>query len=154
MQKKLPFLDHVVLGHSAKQPAHVLQLIAQTLGDISQTNSQRIYSRLMDKEVDQTSGIGGGVAIPHARFLNLERPVGMLITLKSKLDFGAADGKAVDLIYTILSPRSEWTEHLQHLSAATRFLKDTDICAHIRHAQDSDLLQSMLNNPDGWTLAA
>src|SRR4051812_43447987 len=66
--------------------------------------ADRIASYLFKREDLGSTGIGRGVAIPHARLPDLERPYGLLARLKPPVDFDAIDGHAVDAVFVLLLP--------------------------------------------------
>jgi len=132
----------------------VLETISKNLADICNINQLSILTRLSQKEKTESSGIGEGVAIPHARILQLDKPVSILITLRHKLEFGAPDNKPVDVIYTMLSPRSDGILHVQRLSATSRLLKNQALCDQIRNSTDIDTIRTLIQSPEGWVQAA
>lgn len=81
-----------------------------------------------------STGIGGGVALPHARFREVGKPFGVLARLRQPIDFDAVDGQPVDLVLLILLPASPQLDQLNALAAAARKLRDGDVLRHLRTA--------------------
>jgi PTS system nitrogen regulatory IIA component len=147
-------INQVITQISVNNKRSLFQTIAQNIASHTRSNALGIYDRLVEKEELETSGIGNGIAIPHARRVELAKPHAILTVLKNPIEFDSADRKYVDIVYTILSPRADGPLHLQRLSAASRFFKDKEICARIRETHDPDLLYTLLQSEDGWMIAA
>ncbi len=85
-----------------------------------------IYRGLIEREKLGTTAIGKGVAIPHCRLKACETIVGGLFVLTEAVDFGAYDDEPVNIMFILLVPEAETTEHLQALAMlAERFEIDT-----------------------------
>lgn len=145
---KSPFdlqnIDIVMTNMTAKNTREILEKISHEISEYSSLTATTIFTRLLQKEKDQSSGTGNGVAIPHARMMNLDAPISMLITLTNAADFGAPDNMPVDLIYVLLSPRADGPLHLQRLSAISRILKNDDFCDNLRNAKNADAVSALI----------
>ncbi|MBO0765734.1 MAG: PTS sugar transporter subunit IIA, partial [Hyphomicrobiaceae bacterium] len=74
-----------------------------------------------------STGIGRGVAIPHARLREVKKPLALLARLKSAIEFDAIDGQPVDLVFLLLLPASSQLDQLNALAAVARKLRDADV---------------------------
>jgi PTS system nitrogen regulatory IIA component len=121
--------------------AHALRFAGASLGARCGLDAERIRQALDAREALGSTGIGRGIAVPHVCFSDLDQPYALFCTLAEPIDFDAIDNKPVDLIFTIITPvRSSGGEALTYLAAASRMLRDTDLAADLRNA----------NNP--WSL--
>ena len=75
-----------------------------------------------------STGIGDGVAIPHARLPDLQRPFGLLAKLKVPIEFDAIDGRAVDRVFVLLQPANAANGQLGALALLARTLRSSEIC--------------------------
>lgn len=132
----------------------LIETISAAIAEKAGVSATGIYTRLMQKETKEGSAIGNGVALPHAKILQLKKPVSMVITLREKIDIDASDNQPVDIVYALLSPRLDGALHLQRLSAATRMLKDKDFCDGLREAKEADQLEDIMQSSAGWMVAA
>jgi len=89
-----------------------------------------------------STGIGGGVSIPHARFREVNRPFGLLARLKHAIEFDAIDSQPVDLVFLLLLPVSSQLDQLNALAAVARKLRDPDV---LRKLRASHLLRLWFN---------
>ena len=106
---------------------------ARRLGLPAEAVSQAIAAR---DELGST-GIGGGVAIPHARFREIAKPFGTLVRLKQAIAFEAIDGQPVDLVFLVLLPAQSQLDQLNTLAAVARKLRDIEVLRRLRSATSS-----------------
>jgi PTS system nitrogen regulatory IIA component len=81
-----------------------------------------------------STGIGRGVAIPHARLREIKEPFALLARLKGPIEFDAVDGQPVDLVVLLMLPASSQLDQLNALAAVARKLRDTDVLRKVRDA--------------------
>ena len=100
--------------------------------------ADRIAAELLKREALGSTGVGGGVAIPHARFQQVLTPFGMLVRLKKPVDYDAVDGKPVDIVSLLLLPEiSGGEQQLGALASIARKLRTPVVTAALRRARDS-----------------
>lgn len=99
---------------------------------------------LHDRESIGPTGVGHGVALPHARLGSLSRVVGVFLRLEKPLDFGSIDGQPVDLVFALFAPDDCGVAHLKALAATARVMRDPAICAKLRANESSDTLYTIL----------
>jgi len=119
--------------------AHALRFASSSLGARSGLSPERIYEALTAREALGSTGIGRGVAVPHVCFPELERPYALFCTLAVPIDFDSIDNQPVDLIFTIINPADSGKaggEALSYLAAFSRMLRDKDVAASLRNANN------------------
>ncbi len=99
--------------------------------------SDRILSELLKREQLGSTGTGGGVAMPHARLHEVQRPFAVLVRLKKPIDFAAVDNSPVDVIVLLLLPDTQGGAALSALACIARKLRDPITITHLRRARDS-----------------
>lgn len=97
---------------------------------------EQISGEILKREELGSTGVGGGAAIPHARFAGLHTPFGILARLRKPIDFDAIDGKPVDLVFLLLLPIEPAGEHLKVLASIARKLRDEATLGALRRAND------------------
>lgn len=113
-------------------------------------DSQSIASKILKREELDSTGIGGGVAIPHARIKGLAEPHGVLVRLRQPMDFAAIDGQPVDLVFLLLLPAAPAGEQLNALAAVARCFRDAETLSGLRTAPDAmSLYTAMPGRRDG-----
>jgi PTS system nitrogen regulatory IIA component len=104
--------------------------------------ADRVAFCLRKREDLGSTGIGRGVAIPHARLPDVQRPHGLLAKLKPPIDFDAIDGQAVDVVFVLLLPAAGEQEALAALALVARTLRSPETLARLRAAKDAAALYS------------
>ena len=99
---------------------------------------------LQERESLGPTGVGHGVALPHARLDSLDRVVGALVLLEKPIDFDAVDRQPVDLIFAIFAPGDAGVEHLRALARVSRTLRDASLCTKLRANSDPATLYTIL----------
>jgi nitrogen PTS system EIIA component len=90
---------------------------------------------LLKREDLGSTGIGRGVAIPHARLPELHRPFGLLAKLKQPIEFDAIDGQAVDIVFVLLLPAAAENGQLGALALVARTLRPPEVLVGLRRAK-------------------
>ena len=101
---------------------------------------EAIASHLLKREELGSTGIGRGVAIPHARLPDLQRPFGLLAKVKQPVEFDAVDGQPVDLVFALLLPATIENEALTALALVARSLRSPENLARLRTAKTTSEL--------------
>jgi PTS system nitrogen regulatory IIA component len=114
----------------------LLEDLARRAATIVDVQPALILSELVKREQLGSTGMGGGVAIPHARFHQVAKPFGMLVRLKRPIAFDAVDDQPVDTIVLLLLPDAPNGERLGVLACIARKLRDPAIMAALRRARD------------------
>ena len=99
---------------------------------------------LLERENLGPTGVGRGVALPHARLENLDRIVGCFIKLDRPIDFDAVDRQPVDLVFALFAPLNSGVEHLKALALVSRTLRDADVCMKLRNNESTSTLLAIL----------
>jgi PTS system nitrogen regulatory IIA component len=144
--KILDFLSpiDVMTNVAASDKQQLLQELARKAGLIVDVLPNRVFAELQKREQLGSTGMGGGVAIPHARFQQINKPLGMLVRLRKPIDFDAVDGKPVDTVFLILLPEAADGEQLGALALIARKLRNPAITAALRRARDSAEMYQVL----------
>jgi nitrogen PTS system EIIA component len=87
------------------------------------SDSQLLFERLYDREKQESTGIGNGVAIPHCKIDNLQDIILSIGYSESGVDFRAIDGEATYYFFVVVSPSSSSVMHLRTLASVSRLLK-------------------------------
>ena len=106
--------------------------------------ADQVTSYLLKREELGSTGIGKGVAIPHARLRELQRPFGLLAKLRSPIEFDAIDSQAVDIVFVLLLPAAAETEALAALALVARALRAPETLARLRAAGNASELYSAI----------
>lgn len=120
----------------------------QDLGDLAETcydlTPARVVEALLEREGLGPTGVGHGVALPHARLGGLDRVQGLFTRLDKPLEFDSIDRQPVDLVFCLLAPDGSGVEHLKALALVSRTLRDTATCQKLRSNAEAGTLHAIL----------
>lgn len=122
----------------------LLQSVADLAEDLIALPSSTIFDALQERESLGPTGVGHGVALPHARLSSLTEVHGAFFRLERPIDFDAADRKPVDLIFALFAPADTGVDHLKALALVSRTLRDENLCAKLRANTDPGTLYTLL----------
>lgn len=129
----------------------------QDLGEIAQVvyglSAADTIDALQERESLGPTGVGHGVALPHARLHGLDRVVGVFVRLEKPMDFDAVDRQPVDLVFALFAPKSSGVDHLKALALVSRTMRDAAICAKLRANSDPATLHAVLTEAPGSAAA-
>ncbi|MFA6505794.1 MAG: PTS sugar transporter subunit IIA [Treponemataceae bacterium] len=111
-------------------------------------NRDKLLVEIRARETLSSTGIGEGVAVPHALCDSITQTVLSVVRLARPIDFAAVDSKPVDLIFLMAGPRGDTANHLKILSKLARLLHDADFRNAARAAKDSEALVHLLLGKD------
>lgn len=137
-------IDRVLVDLRAASKRQMLQLLAQAAADLVGVEAGLVFEELVRRERLGSTGVGRGVAIPHARLAGLSRVHGIFARLREPVAFDAVDGAPVDLVYLLLAPPTGSNEHLTALGRIARRMRDAACCAGLRQADDAGTLVRLL----------
>ena len=130
----------------------------QDLGEMAAAgwglDAAAVTEALLEREGLGPTGVGRGVALPHARLAGLDRVRGLFLRLERPLDFDAVDRAPVDLVFCLLAPAAAGVEHLKALALVSRTLRDAPTCAKLRANTDPATLHTILTEGGPRNLAA
>ena len=102
---------------------------------------------LLERESLGPTGVGGGIALPHARLENLDNVVGAFVLLENPVEFDAIDKQPVDIVFSLFAPKAAGVEHLKALALVSRTLREQAIVAKLRSNPDASTLYTILTEP-------
>lgn len=95
-------------------------------GWISEDAEEELFGRLIRIEEPASTCLGRGVSVPHVYFEKVPEAMIVFAHLASPVDFGGKDGMPVSLVFLVMGPKRDDTEHLMILARLTRLLKDEE----------------------------
>jgi len=127
----------VAINVSVSNRPKLLFELASKAGARLRLPPDHILEELSKREELGSTGVGDGVAIPHARFPEIDKLFGMLFRLRQPIDFNALDGKPIDVVFLLLLPESAKGEQLSALACVARKLRKPAVTAALRKATDA-----------------
>ena len=134
----------IALRVSAANKRQALALIAETAARTLGVEAADILDALAEREQAGSTGVGHGVAAPHARLVGLQRMRGVFVRLDQPVEFESVDDQPVDLIFALFAPIDAGAEHLRALAKVSRLLRQADLRQQLRQARTADAVHALL----------
>lgn len=129
----------------------------QALAELTQRSlgvpARPVLDAVIEREKLGSTGVGHGVAIPHARTDLVDQVCGVFGRLKQPVDFDAVDGRPADLIFLLLAPEDAGAEHLKALAQVSRLFRREDIRRSLRAAPDAQAMTVILSSAEAANAA-
>lgn len=130
----------VMLDVRASDKTRLLrQLSTQAASEVG-LDPDEVATQIARREELGSTGVGNGVALPHARVPGLKAPFGLFARLRHAIDFEAIDGQPVDIVFLVLLPQTADGERLNALACVARTLREPEALRHVRRATDRESL--------------
>jgi PTS system nitrogen regulatory IIA component len=122
----------------------LFQYIGELVGSAHNIDADIATQALRAREALGPTGVGRGVALPHARIEGIDQVVGTFILLEKPIDFDAVDKEPVDIAFSLFAPQNAGVEHLKALALVSRTLREPSICSKLRSNRDAATLYTIL----------
>lgn len=135
----------IALRISAGSKRQALAVIAEIAARNFNLDAGDILDALTARELAGSTGLGHGVAAPHARLAGLTRMRGIFVRLEQPVDFQSVDEQPVDLLFALFAPKDDTgVEHLRALARVSRLLRQGDLREQLRQARTADAIHALL----------
>ena len=122
----------------------LFQELGELAGSVYGLKPSDVSGALQERESLGPTGVGQGIALPHARLDGLDSVVGLFVRLEKPLDFDSVDRQPVDLVFALLAPQDAGVEHLKALALVSRTMRDPALCTKLRANSDPATLHTLL----------
>jgi PTS system nitrogen regulatory IIA component len=136
--------DAVLACVKASGKKALLAELAAKAATLFKLDERRLFDRLLERERLGSTGIGGGIAIPHGRMAALTKPIGLFARLGNPVDFDSIDERPVDTVFLLLAPEGAGADHLKALARVSRLLRDRSLVEKLRATESADALYALL----------
>lgn len=131
------------VGSKKRTLDQISTLVSNSADNISHDT---IFTGLIERERLGSTGIGHGVAIPHCRLDDLEKPIGLFFKLSEAVDFDAIDTNPVDLVFALIVPSNCCDQHLQTLAQLAELFSSDQHRETLRDCVSSGALYQALES--------
>ncbi|CAN5166993.1 PTS IIA-like nitrogen regulatory protein PtsN [soil metagenome] len=138
----------IVLRSGASSKRQALNIVAEcaahamSVDDMGLTEG-RVLDALLEREALGSTGLGAGVAVPHARIEGLSRICAVFVRLDAPVEYGSVDDRPVDLLFALFAPPSDGAEHLRALAAVSRALRSPELRENLRQVRTTDAARAL-----------
>ena len=135
--------DGIVLRSGASSKRQALHVAAEAAAHALGRDGQAIFTALMEREALGATGLGGGVAVPHARLTGLDKVCAVFVRLDQPVAYDAVDDRPVDLLFCLFASPDAGAEHLRALAAVSRALRAPELRERLRQARTVDAIHAL-----------
>jgi PTS system nitrogen regulatory IIA component len=146
--------DSVIPALKAKSKKQLLQELSARAARLTGLPEREIFDVLLQRERLGSTGLGHGIAIPHAKLHGLKRIFGLFARLAEPVDFEAVDGEKVNIVFLLLAPEGAGADHLKALARISRLLRETSAVEKLRACKDAAALYAVLTEDEASSHAA
>jgi nitrogen PTS system EIIA component len=132
--------SQVMIDVKASDKERLLEQLSMEAADVAGLPADEVAREIAKREELGSTGVGNGVALPHARLTSLKTPFALFARLRHGIDFDAIDGEPVDIVVLLLIPESGDSAKGNALACVARALRDTETLRKVRSAPDREAL--------------
>lgn len=126
------------LGLQGKDKKEIIYNLVELIATSKRLRNKKVFFKtVLERERLGSTGIGGGVAIPHAKSKAVTGFILVFARVSGGMDFGALDGEKTHLFFALASPEEEVGGHLKILAEISRLVKDKFIVEKLKKAKDA-----------------
>lgn len=135
--------DGIVLRSGASSKRQALHAVACAGAEALGMSEELIHDALLEREALGSTGLGSGVAVPHARVPGLDGVKGVFVRLDTPVAYDAVDDRPVDLMFALFAPPASGAEHLRALAAVSRAMRSAELREQLRQARTADAIHAL-----------
>jgi nitrogen PTS system EIIA component len=136
--------DAILPRLAAGSRRQALQAMTDALAKSSGVDSRAAFDAVLMRERLSGTGMGEGVAIPHAPVAGVTRALGVFARLDPPQNFDAFDGRPADLVFMLISPLDRGADHLKALARVSRFLRRAEMRDKLRAARGAEDIYALI----------
>ncbi len=133
---------------SASSKKRLMQDISDLAAQVYGLKPEMVLDALVAREALGPTGVGHGIALPHARLDGLDEVVGVFVLVDKPIDFDSVDRQPVDIAFALFAPEDAGVEHLKALALVSRTLRDTAVCTKLRANRNPATLHTILTSAE------
>lgn len=141
--------DSIVVNLISKDKKGVLEELAASISKRTGTETKDVVKVLLEREQLGSTGIGGGIGIPHGKLASINSIVLGFGISREGVDFDSLDNKPVHVFCLLMTPINSTGIHLSVLAQISRILKQSDFKANLLKAESSEEIEQLIHSVDG-----
>lgn len=140
--------DAILVGLKSQDKKGVIEELVTPVARIAGVNHEDLVRVLMEREQLGTTGIGGGIGIPHGKLKSLKTLVLGFGLSRKGVDFESIDGRLVHIFFLLITPENSTGIHLKLLAQISKILKNDTFKEKVLNAADSDEIIAIIQEED------
>ena len=127
--------QQILVGLKVNSKKHLIEVLCTHAAKAHSIESRDVCAAVMKRERLGSTGVGNGVAIPHAAINSVDEPIAVMAILDKPIAFDSADGRDIDIACLVIGPEASDQAQLQMLSSVSQVLRKATSCSKLREAQ-------------------
>jgi len=140
--------ETILTDLKSKDKKGVIEELAASVSQITGINSRELVQVLLERERLGSTGIGGGIGIPHGKLANLESLIMGFGLSRKGVDFESMDGRPTHLFFLLITPENSTGLHLKFLARISRILKNDSFKKKLMKAASSNEVYAIIGEVD------
>ena len=132
----------------AQNKKGILEELVSPVSEIANVDQEHLVKVLMEREQLGSTGIGGGIGIPHGKLKEIDSLVLGFGLSRSGVDFESLDGKPTHIFFLLITPEDSTGLHLKLLARISRILKDDPFKTRLLNATSGDEILQIIQEED------
>ncbi len=140
--------EAILADLKAQNKKEILEELVGPVAEIANVHPENLVKVLLERERLGSTGIGGGIGIPHGKMKDLESLVLGFGLSRKGVDFESLDGKPAHIFFLLITPENSTGLHLKLLARISRILKNEPFKDRLLGASDRDEILSIIQGED------
>lgn len=142
------YKDSILADLKSRNKKGILEELVVPVAEIAGVSQKDLTKVLMERERLGSTGIGGGIGIPHGKMKNLESLVLGFGLSRKGVDFESLDGQPTHIFFLLVTPENSTGLHLKLLARISRILKNDPFKNRLMEATDRDEILGIIKEED------
>lgn len=140
--------ERIFVGVDVSNRQELIRFLSERASALGLVNGAICADALGAREELGSTGLGNGIAIPHARIAGLASTVGLLAILSKPIDFDAVDQEPVDIVLMLLMPEQSGSEPIKQLSRIAKVARQERVVGELRRASTAEEVLDILREAE------
>lgn len=137
--------DCTICAAPGSSKKRILEYLSSLAADkFEEYDTFELLESLVKRERMGSTGIGNGIAVPHGKLSNANKPVAIVITTEEAINFDAVDHRSVDIFIALFVPENECQDHLCTLQSIAKVFRDKQFCKKVRKCKSNQALYELI----------
>jgi fructose PTS system EIIBC or EIIC component len=139
--------DAIRISYEVESKEALLENMVGFLSNSSKVlNTEQAFKDVMEREEVMSTGVGKGIALPHAKSKVVVDSIASLVILKKPIDFDSLDGEPINVAFLLLGPENNVGLHLRLLSKVSRLMNNDSFRLHLIECKSTDDVMKLFNS--------
>ncbi len=141
--------DHILYDLEAGSKSSLIPKLVEPLrDDLGSECSEKVLKAVLEREEVMSTGVGKGLAIPHAKLEAVEENIAVFARLKKPVEYGSIDGKPVEIVFLLVGPHDKASIHIKMLSRISRMMNNDQFRNQLLQASSAEEIKQLFEEEE------